>query len=219
MHRLKEKERARVLIGVTIGSSFLLPRHFLKNFILLNPEIRVELTSYTEDDCLKSVLDYKIQFGFSPGPIDFNFFDSLWSERRKIFIIAGKGHPLAKHSSIKLKNLQHETVIILHKQTVPESLLLEKCAQNGIRPSIYLGSGEANLICELCETNRVVSFFADPMEKYPGLAKIEIEDLDLYWEFHLVSNKHIYLDEGAKIFIDYALATLGKKPPQEIAEG
>jgi DNA-binding transcriptional LysR family regulator len=212
MQRLKEKERARVLIGITIGGSFLLPRHFFKNFFLLHPEIQVELTSYTEDDCLKSVLDYKIQLGFSPGPIDLNSFDSLWAERRKIFIVTGKGHPLAKHASIKLKDLQHETVIILHKQTTPESLILEKCVQNGIRPSIYLGSGEDGFICELCETNRIVSFFAGPMEKYPGLARIEIEDFDLYWEFHLVINKHVYLDEGAKIFIDYALATLGEEP-------
>jgi DNA-binding transcriptional LysR family regulator len=208
--RLREKEPSRVSIGMTIGSADFLPPFFFQNFLLACPGIHFELNSFTDDDCLKSVLDYRIHLGFSSGPIDFNFFDSLWSYRHRLFLVAGTGHPLAKRSSIKLKDLQNETIITLNNRVSSQLLLQETCGQYGIKPAICLGGAETNLMRELCGTNRMVSFFAGPMEKQPGIVKIEIEDIDLYWEFHLVINKYASVDGGVKAFIDYALANLEK---------
>jgi DNA-binding transcriptional LysR family regulator len=208
IRQLKEKIKSRVSIGICVGAAEFLPRSFFKNFITLHPEIDIELKSYADDDCLRSILDYKIQAGFSPAPIDPGLFDSIWSEKRKVFLAAGKNHRLARLSSIKLQDLRNETVITLNSHMSPQPLLLEMCGRCGFKPAILLGGSDNRLMYELCSTGRIVSFFADPLDDYPDLKRINIEDMDLYWEFHMVVNKHTYIDEGTRSFIDYAASVL-----------
>jgi hypothetical protein len=54
----------------------------------------------------------------------------------------------------------------------------------------------------------MVSFFAGSLENHPDIVRIDIEDLNLFWEIHLIVNKHAYLNSAATAFIEYACSML-----------
>lgn len=191
-------------LGFATGMFNLLPAHFLSNFMLEHKDANIKIKSFIDDECAQSILDYKINLGFCPSPVDLNFFDSLYSERRKIKLILSDSHSLAHKDSILMDDLKNETIITLNTKTGSQDILLENCLRHGFKPSIYLNAAEINLMAELCSKGLAVSFYAGRTDILPDSVKvIEIEDLNVFWEFHLISNKRTYLTSIAKEFIEY----------------
>jgi DNA-binding transcriptional LysR family regulator len=211
IRQLKEKTKTRLSIGMTTGFYNLLPRSFFKSFILDHPDISMNIISFPDDSCQETMLDHKISLGFSCAPINTTLFDSIYCERSKLLLIAGKEHRLAQFPSVKLSELRGETVITLNNRMAPQSIILELCAQNGFKPGMFLSGAETNFVYELCSTNQIVSFWAGSIDQFPDLVSINIEDIDLYFEFHIIVNKHAYISETAKCFIEYSKERLGAK--------
>jgi DNA-binding transcriptional LysR family regulator len=208
----KEKSRSKISIGMILGAGDCLPPGFFGNFIIQHPEIDIHLTSYKQENCLDNILENKDHVGFATLPIDFTLFDSIWSQRLKVSLMVGEDHPLARRTSIKFQELKNETLITLNSQSAPRIIVEKTCAQYGFKPKILLAGIENKLMHELCRTNRVVSLFMTPFDKLPGIKKVEIEDLELYWEFHLLVNKHAHLSAAVQTFIQYAKTALKKWP-------
>jgi DNA-binding transcriptional LysR family regulator len=204
----KDQAQIRLSLGMASGTGDFLPQGFFKGFFLAYPQITLEMKSFSDNDCLQAVLEHKMNLAFSPAPIDYNFFESVHVEKRKMFLMAGKNHPLARFSSIRLRDLQNHIVITLNSRTYPQGLLMDLCRHNGVQPRILLNGSENNLVRELCGTGRALTFFAGPVESFPECKKIIIKDLDLDWEFHLVVNKHAYLSDAAETFIAYTRKAL-----------
>jgi DNA-binding transcriptional LysR family regulator len=207
--QLKEKTKQHLSIGITTGFHDALPSNFFKTFILDYPDISLNITSFSDDNCQEAMLEHKIALGFSCTPINTTLFDSIYSERSKLLLIAGKEHRLAQSHSVKLKELRGETVISFNNHMYPHSIITDLCAQHGFKPDILLSGAETNFVHELCGTNQIVSFWAGSVDKFPGLVSIDIEDIDLYFEFHLIVNKNTYISDAAKQFIDYTKEQLG----------
>jgi DNA-binding transcriptional LysR family regulator len=209
IRQLKEKTKPNVSIGMANGLDQLFPPRFLSTFMVEHPEISLHIMNFTEDTCQQSMLENKLQIGFSPAPIDTNLFESLLCERNKLGLMVGEKHRLAQRSSIKLRDLKDETVIFLNNRMHPFGLLMDQCIRNGVVPGIHLSSSAMGLTCELISTNRVVGFGGGPPDRFPGLVRIDIEDMDFYWEYHLIVNKYTYISDAAKQFIAYAKERLG----------
>lgn len=210
IRQLKEKSKLFLSIGMAAGFHDILPPQFYKNFILQHPAISLNIMSFADDLCQDAMLEHKMHLGFSSGPINTNLFDSIYRDRSKVIIIAGKQHRLAGRKSIQFKELQNETIITLNNHMHPQSLIREMCAQNGFKPAILLNSSEKNLVYELCSTNQVVSFWAEYADISPDLVRIALEDVDLYWEFHFIVNKHAYISDAGERFIAYTKKQLHK---------
>jgi DNA-binding transcriptional LysR family regulator len=206
----KGKTKFRVSVGITIGFNDSFPSNFFKNFILEHPDIDLNIMSFTDDACQDSMLEYNVHVGFSSAPVDTNCFDSIYNIRNKIRLMVGKNHRLAQCSSIKLKDIRDETIITLNSNMYPQVLITDLCVRNGFKPKTFLHSSENSLIYELCSTNRIVSFWADAIDKYPDVVCVDIEDMDLYWECHLIVNKHSYISDAAGKFIAYAKQRLSE---------
>jgi DNA-binding transcriptional LysR family regulator len=213
IRQLKDKAKSHLSIGIAVSTVAVFPTGFFKRFILDHPEITLELRSFPDDACLQSVLDHNMQICCTPAPIDKNSFESVYSERKKLYLIAGKNHPLAAFPSITLKDIWKETIITLNTQTSPQSLIEELCRQNGFGPRIFLNGSENKLLVELLETGQIMSFYGAPPGVFPdpNLAWIEIEDLDIYWEFHLAINKNTYINKAAEQFIAYTRKELADR--------
>jgi hypothetical protein len=82
-------------------------------------------------------------------------------------------------------------------------VIFKLCAEQGFKPGPILHGSEFNLVHELCGTNQMVAFYAGPVDRFPDLAFINIEDMDLYFEFNFIVNRYAYISEAAKQFIDY----------------
>jgi hypothetical protein len=103
--------------------------------------------------------------------------------------------------------LKDEEVIILNNN----KYLIDMCTMNGVRSIIHLKASETSLIYELCNTNRIVGFWGDSIYRFPGLAHIHVEEIDLYREYHLIVNKHVYISKAAEQFIAYAEKELARE--------
>ena len=200
IEKLKKKTKSYISIGIVTGVNDSLPLNFFKNFLDSNPDISLNLMSFTDDECQKAIVEQKFQLGLSPEPIDNVHFESKANKKRKIALIAGKKHRFADCSSIKMNELKGEEVIILNNN----KYLWDICTRNGVRSVIHLKASETSLIYDLCSTNRIVCFWASSIYRFPGLAHIQVEDVDLYREYHLLVNKHAYISGAAKQFIAYA---------------
>jgi DNA-binding transcriptional LysR family regulator len=209
IRRLKEKTRAYISIGMVNGLNDVLPLNFFKTFLDAHQDISLNLMSFTDDECQKSIMENKMQIGLSPAPVDSGRFESRFCKKSKVSLIAGKKHRLSRQSSITMRDLKGEELIILNDN----KYLIDVCAMNGVKSIIRLKASEISLIYELCSTNRIAAFWVDSIYRFPGLAHMEIEDIAIYREYHLIVNKHVYISEAAEKFISYAEKELAKVEP------
>jgi DNA-binding transcriptional LysR family regulator len=212
IRQLKEKAKAHLSIGIASGSGDFLPPGFFSAFIAGSPDIDVTIQSFPDDTCQESILDHKIHLGFSPAPIDTTLFDSVYYERRKLYLVVGRKHRFARRASIRMADLRDESIITLNSTTNPQGPLADICARHGVELKIFLTASENGLVRELCNTHRIVSFFAGPRDQFADLVPVDIEDLDLYLEFHLIVNKHAYIGAAPHRFIAYTRETLQGRP-------
>jgi DNA-binding transcriptional LysR family regulator len=204
--QLKEKSRSYISIGIVNGLNDVLPLNFFKTFLDAHRDISLNLMSFTDDECQDSIAEHKLQVGLSPAPVDSSRFESRFNRKSKIGLITGKKHRLSGCPSIRMRELKDEEVIILNYN----KYLIDMCAMNGIRSIIHLKASEISLIYELCSTNRIVAFWADSIYRFPGLAHIEVENIEVYREYHLIVNRHVYISDAAEQFILYAERELAK---------
>jgi DNA-binding transcriptional LysR family regulator len=208
--QLKEKSRAFISIGIVNGLNDVLPLNFFKTFLDAHGDISLNLMSFTDDECQDAIAEHKLQVGLSPAPVDSSRFESRFNKKSKIGLIAGKKHRLSGCPSIRMRELKDEEVIILNYN----KYLIDMCAMNGIRSIIHLKASEISLIYELCSTNRIVAFWANSIYRFPGLAHIEVEDIEVYREYHLIVNRHVYISDAAEQFVAYAERELAKADPE-----
>jgi DNA-binding transcriptional LysR family regulator len=208
--QLKEKSRSYISIGIVNGLNDVLPLNFFKTFLDTQRDISLNLMSFSDDECQDAIAEHKLQVGLSPAPVDSSRFESRFNRKSKIGLITGKKHRLSGRASIRMRELKDEEVIILNYN----KYLIDMCAMNGIRSIIHLKASEISLIYELCSTNRIVAFWADSIYRFPGLAHIEVEDIEIYREYHLIVNKHVYISDAANQFIDYARKELARAAPE-----
>jgi DNA-binding transcriptional LysR family regulator len=202
---VKLKIASSVSVALTDGLYENFPSGFFDNFMSKYPDIDVGITSFSPDACQTAMAERNIPIGFSGPPINTGFFDSICSNRYKMYLVAGKEHPLANRSSIKLVELRNYKVIMVNSRMYPQSIIMELCEREGIRPSIFLGNGDISLYHELCSAGRAVSFWAGLMNSVPDLVNIAIDEFDsIYHEMHLIVNQHVHLTDATHKFIAYA---------------
>jgi DNA-binding transcriptional LysR family regulator len=129
--------------------------------------------------------------------------------RRRLFLVAGKEHPLAKRESVKVQDLRGYHLIFQNTNATPQAQIDEALIRQAITPEIQLKGADYSLALNLCATNGYIAFFAGPPESYPGLRRIDLEDLELYWTFNIIVNRHSYLNEAVNRFIAYTRQCLG----------
>ena len=206
IRKLKEKNKSYISIGIVNGINDSLPLNFFKNFLDYHPDISLKLMSFTDDEFQKAIIEHKFQLGLCPEPIDGNYFESIVNKRSKIAVITGKKHRLSEYSTIKMQELKEEEVIVPNNN----KYLLDLCNRYGVKSVIHLKASETSLIYELCNTNRIVSFWASSIYRFPGLAHIQIEDIDLYRVYHLIINRYAHISGAAEQFIAYAKEEFAK---------
>ena len=202
INQFKRKDKSNISIGLTNEMyNFVFPPDFFLTFIKQNPDISLNIMSFSDAVCQKSILEYSLNIGFAHAPINTNSFESFLCKKRKIVLLAGQKHRLANRTSIKLSELKDEQVILFNN----DRFLTDICYRNKIDINIHLSASEFTLASELCKSNQYVCFAAQDRER--ELVSIEIEDMEIYLEIYFIINKNT-LGEGAKKFIDYTKKTL-----------
>jgi DNA-binding transcriptional LysR family regulator len=206
MRRLKGQNEHHVSIGMISGFYRFLPSNFFNLFMELNPDISIDIMSYSDDVYQKTMLDYKIDVGFVCAPINESVFEPLFCQQTQIGLIVGEKHPLSKRLTVKPCDLRGEQLIVLNGNR----RIIDYCYRFDIKPSIYLSLAERDLACELCVSGRMVCISGPLNENFTNLLFIKIEDCDLYIDIHLVANRNKLTSIAAKKFIAYTRKQLSK---------
>ncbi|MDR1177088.1 MAG: LysR family transcriptional regulator [Treponema sp.] len=202
--QLKQQKQYRVSVGIMAGFYSIFPANFFKDFILRHPDNDLRIMTFTDDVCQKSILEKNIHIGFLGNPFDTSQLESVWHKRGKLFLIAGKGLHLAHRHSLKLEELRNESLVTVTGDGYATSTIINLCIKGGVKPSVLLNVHEADLIHELCATNKMIGLWTGSMDRISDLVPIDIEDIDLHWEYHIVVNKHTFITNAEKAFIEYA---------------
>jgi DNA-binding transcriptional LysR family regulator len=201
---MKEKSESRLRIGFANDLTFVLPPHFLHDFITEYPDIALSIKTFPIDVCQQYVLEQRLQATFSFSSFDTNKFEGIFCGKQKIGLIAGKNHPLANRESVPVQELRNWDFITL--QTSP---LNDICLQNGIAIDTQICSLDIALITELCETGRFIAFWGG--QAPDNLKRIEIAGMKNYVELYLLVNKQAFINDAAKTFIEYAKKRFGEE--------
>jgi DNA-binding transcriptional LysR family regulator len=212
IRRVKDASRHIVFVGERSGLYPLLPDKFFARFMESYPEAVLKIRSFSGENSQRGMLEHDIHIGLISGPVDSALFDSFVWHKDSTYLVVGKNHPLADRSSVKLEELKNESIIVYNDDTYPQNILAGLCAQHGIIPAFYLEGFETGLFHELCLSNRIIAFWEGPMGHFPGLVRIEIEDIKLEWSACLIVQKNVYLNDAEKYFIEYAKNNL---PPEK----
>jgi DNA-binding transcriptional LysR family regulator len=193
--------RAKSELQLSIGMTTKHPKRpqFLGEFISEYPDIAVSIKTFPIDLCQKCIQEQNIQIGFSFLPIDTNLFDAIPLWKDKLYLVAGKEHPLSKKNSIRLQELRNENIITFATSTYPGPSVRELCRQNGLEQNTVLNSFDFDMVAELCATGRYVSFWGGPIENMKDLVCIEIDDFNFQAEFYLIVNKRVFINRAAEI--------------------
>jgi DNA-binding transcriptional LysR family regulator len=198
---LKIEAASRVSLALPDGYADMFPEGFFRDFFLSHPDKSLDITSFPTDYLQESAARRGIALGFCNSPVNTKFFEILHSWKLRLMIIVGERHPLANRSSVKLEDLQGETLILLNNRRHPQPVLMDLCKRAGITRYAYLGISDNRLYRELCSTNRFVSLWSGPVNE-PGLIGIEVDEFkDIYTEFNFIRNKSIWLGDTAAAFI------------------
>jgi DNA-binding transcriptional LysR family regulator len=199
---MKEKNADRLSIGLT--TDYLLPPHFLADFVLAHPGIDLSVKTFPLDLCQQRLREQSLQIGFSYPPIDMDVFEALPLQKYKLCLVAGKSHPLAARKSIRIAELRNEKVIVYATATQPNQRILDLCRRNSIVPDTQLAVIDRNMVAELCSTGRFIVFAGEDMGDLYDMATIAIEDEEIFAEIYLLVNRRAFINRAAEVFIDYA---------------
>jgi DNA-binding transcriptional LysR family regulator len=207
INQIKGKNKSSVSIGMTNEKyDFVFPSDFFLTFMKQNPDINLNIMSFSDVVCQKSILEYSLNFGFAHGPIGFidtNAFESFLCKKNKMILLVGQKHRLANRTSVKLHELKGEQAIVFNN----DRFLVDACHKGKIDIGIHLSASEFAFANELCKSNHYICFGERSQDKQHELAGMEIEDMELYLETYLVINKSVFLTEGAKKFVEYTKKT------------
>jgi DNA-binding transcriptional LysR family regulator len=184
--RLTKQKINHVSIGMMNGFSSTVPREFFRQFLIKNPDIYLDISTFDKQNVEKSIVNEKLELGFLNTRPDAACFTIHKSKVVKMVLVIPKDHRFAGRQNIKLADLKDEPLLILNDN----QRITDLCLSNGLHPHLHLSLSEIDLACELCETNRAVFFRAAYHDRFPNLTTVEVADIDMNIELYFVSNKH-----------------------------
>jgi DNA-binding transcriptional LysR family regulator len=203
VHFMKQKMN-HVSIGMMTGLTSTLPGEFFKRFLINNPDVYLDISTFDKQNVQESLIKDKLELGFFNTTPDPAFFTIHKSKKMKMVLVIPKDHRFAKRQSIKLADLKDEPLLVLNDN----QHITDICLQRGLRPRIHLSLSEIDLARELCETNRAVFFRAAYHGGFPNLTTVEVADMNLSIELYFVSNKQTHSSPpigAASRFIEYTV--------------
>jgi len=212
MSSMRNRLNYQLYIGVQSGFCDLLPKGFFSDFITGNPDIHTSIKSFDDDAMAQNMNDSSIKIWFCSGTYDKDLFDVLFERRQELFLIAGETHPLAKKKSVRMSDLIGIPLINIASDLGHQSKLKLNMSKVGVAPQYLLNPADRTLTMELVARGIAVSFHGGSFYKnFPGIVRIEIEDLNVEFSEGIIIRKDTYKTDAIKRFVEYVERLLEKE--------
>ena len=199
------RDRASCAIGrVAIAappslSASWLPRQ-MAEFKQAHPGIRLQLHDVVSDHCIEMVANGEVDFGLNARSVHAKEFDSLLLAQESMYLICRDTHPLAKHKSLKLKDLSGCVMVNTVRTGSVWQQLQDLLKSIDIQDSGFEVS-QFGTLAGLVANNfgvSVVPQFAIQLCKLPGLVAVPIDDRKAVRPIYMLKRKNRSLSVAAE---------------------
>ena len=124
--------------------------------------------------------------------------------RHRVFAVLSQDHPLAAKPVLSLADFRGQKLIGLNTENSLNARMEQICQKQGLKATMVFSPAEMGLIFKLIESTRCVSFFgSDSIPLPPSIVKRPIGDLDLDYEFLIITHKNAPVTPIMEEFIRY----------------
>ena len=114
----------------------------LSRFTEQNPNIRLEITEYTDNLCDDAVRSGAADVGLSVLPVDTAQFSAVPLFSSKMCLLVHRSNPLAENAAVSLAELDGVKMVIPDGSFKSPAVFLDHCAALGVQPDIRRRVGE-----------------------------------------------------------------------------
>ena len=131
--------------------------------------------------------------------------------RDRLIVIVSPDHPFTEKKYIKPGDLNGQEMVLREKGSSPRGLLDTFFELHNLRPHIVFESGSTPAIKKAVEHGSGISILSYQSVKQElingSIARIEIADTSLVYNFYLIYRRSKYFSKRAKLFLETAMET------------
>ena len=204
-----DKRKRSVEVCMTWGLMCLCPQNFLSQFIIDNQDISFKARSYTLEECIDSLVNYRTPVGLLVGAVKHPMVEVIFQRAVPLNAILSQDHPLAQRETLLMRDFKLEKLIVMNSDPDATSRLFDQLRAMEIIPQIVLDGTDWMQALEMIRSAGFISFCVPPRtHRFEGTVIRPVEDLGMTVDFKLVVIKDIPLTDAERRFIDYVISRL-----------
>ncbi len=176
----------------------LIPADFFYKFHNENPEIRIKLVEYPDNEIISSLENGNIELAIIPGPFNTEKMDFDLICTEPFCLVINKDHPLAKNKYISIEQLANEPLVIKDISTPTSLSQMQDFLRAGAQTNIILEVSDTHLIHQMAENNYAIGMSLLYLAKKIRSEKVRI----LYFENNTMT-KNIFLTRNKGTCLSY----------------
>lgn len=204
LQAMKNESPKTLSLGYPTGLLINFPDDFLTRFITAHPDVDFQIYSAPDDSYNRSLQSSEMDIYFCTMLYNAPMVQVQYHYRHPVFAVLSKDHPLAAKPSLSLADFRGQKLIGLNTENALNTHMEQVCQKHGLKPTIILSPAEMSLVFKLIESTRCVSFFGSDSIPLPSsIVKRPIDDLDLDYEFLIITHKNAPVTPIMEEFIRY----------------
>lgn len=204
LQAMKNESPQTLSLGYPTGLLINFPDDFLTRFITAHPEVDFQIYSAPDDSYNRSLQSSEIDIYFCTMLYNAPMVQVQYHYRHPVFAVLSQDHPLAAKPVLSLADFRGQKLIGLNTENSLNARVEQICQKQGLKATMIFSPAEMGLIFKLIESTRCVSFFgSESIPLPPSIVKRPIEDLDLDYEFLIITHKNAPVTPIMEEFIRY----------------
>jgi len=199
-------EEGSITVGIPPVIGTCLFPQILPAFYEKFPRINLVVVEEGARTVYEKVSDEKIDIGIVIKPVDDEKFSIFPVIEDKMMLVVHKDHPLVGRSSVTMKDIRDENLVLLNKTFMLHHNIIAACNLAGFKPNITMESANWDFLLALASIRQGVTILPRPIViKYrsPDIRAIPIEDELLNWSIMIIANKQKLIPSVARKFIKF----------------
>lgn len=117
LQMLRQRQAQNIVrLGFSASAAHAVDSNFVIQYQTLHPEILVQISTVTNDDCEKQLLEGNLDAALLVSPQRLDSLDAVLVSESRSCAVLSKTHPLASRSSLSLHDLEGETIFVPNRQ-------------------------------------------------------------------------------------------------------
>lgn len=197
--------RGHLRLGIPpmVGGAFFPP--VLSAFRAAHPGVVLELREVGARSVEALVIGGDIEVGATVLPTDRKVFEAVPLMRDVLRCVVHPGSPLARQSSVALRDLEHLPFVQYREDFALHGNILDACRREGFAPTVAAESSQWDFMAEMVAADVGVALLPRTICRRLGPRQVKVLPLvspELRWDLALIWKQGRYLPPAARAFVE-----------------